>query len=289
MNKKSKFFNNKYENILKGITYMDENKKEIPENEPAGEEKPIKSSNFYNEKQKKNMKRVKYAYAFAMVIALGTVLFAKIATEKALGNIAPIESEYAITTTEKISIKDEQNLIDDYEVHENLTNVPDTREETKAETKSETTKEPTTEKSPYAVPYKDYYTLPLGSEILRDYSGDAPKYNATLGDWRTHNGIDFKGTDGEPVKAVAYGVIKNIYEDTLLGTVVEIDHGNGMLARYCGFNKDTLEIKKGNKVESGGLLGYLGTVPFEKDDLPHLHFEVIYNGKNVEPMEVLGK
>ena len=54
-------------------------------------------------------------------------------------------------------------------------------------------------------------------------------------------------------------------------------------------NKDTLEVKKGSTVEGGSLLGYLGTIPCEKSDLSHLHFEIIYNGKNVEPLELMGK
>ena len=60
---------------------------EIPENTPSQEPKPIKSAG-----NNKTMKKVKYAYAFALLIALGTALFTKISTERALGNLAPIEA-----------------------------------------------------------------------------------------------------------------------------------------------------------------------------------------------------
>ena len=59
--------------------------------------------------------------------------------------------------------------------------------------------------------------------------------------------------------------------------------------RKIKINKDTIEVKKGSTVESGSLLGYLGTIPCEKSDLSHLHFEIIYNGENVEPLELMGK
>lgn len=261
----------------------EKNPLEIPENTPSQEPKPIKAE----DSRKKTMKRVKAAYAFAVILALGAALTAKIATEQSLGNLAPIESDYVTLTEETQTSKDSEYLTTelDFEVRQNLTDVPDTREETEIET----TKEETTENSKYATPYKDYYSLPLGTEILKDYSPDTPSYSATMGDWRTHSGIDFQGAEGDQVKAIAYGTVTLVYEDVLFGTVVEIDHGNGVTAKYCGFNKDTLEVKKGSTVENGSLLGYLGTIPSEKSDLSHLHFEVIYNGENVEPLELMGK
>ena len=263
----------------------DKNPLEIPENTPSGEPKPIRSS-----KNDKTMKKVKYAYAFALLLALGTALVAKISTEKALGNLAPIESDYVTTTTERATSKDSEFLTEapDFEVRQNLTDVPDTRAETEAATQEQATEE-ATQSSKYATPYKDYYSLPLGTDILKDYSPEKMIYSATMGDWRTHSGVDFKAAEGEQVKAISYGTVTRIYDDTLWGTVVEIDHGNGVTAKYCGFNKDTLEIKKGNTVEGGSLLGYLGTIPCEKSDLSHLHFEIYYNGENVEPLELMGK
>ncbi len=271
---------------------MDDNKNplELPDNNPQSETQPIKANTSANElKHKKRMKAVKIAYAFAVVIAFGAALTAKIATEKALGNInVPIEHDY-------VTIPTEAPTQADFEVRQNVTNVPDTREnETEAPTeqvKEKITENEVTElpETPYAKPYKDYFNLPLNEEILKDYSPDAPVYNSTMNYWKTHTGIDFKAADGAQIKAIAYGIVKSIYTDSLLGTVVEIDHGNDVVAKYCGFNNDTLQVKKGDSVNSGSLLGYLGIVPFEKTDLPHLHFEIIYQGKNVDPLELMGK
>lgn len=257
---------------------------EIPESNPPRETKPITA--IQKNKQRKTMNKVKVVYAFAMILAIGAAFTAKIATEKALGNLAPIESDYVTLAPESQKSKDSEFLTQepDFEVRNNVTNVPDTRKEAE-----ESTEISTTEKSKFSKPFEDYFTLPLGTEILRDYAPDRPMYSATMGDWRTHNGIDFQGADGDQVKAIAYGTVSKIYDDTLLGTVVEIDHGNGLIARYCGLNKETLEVKPANTVDAGTLLGYLGTVPFEKTDISHLHFEIIYNGKNTDPLEIMGR
>lgn len=266
--------------------YDDNEKKplEIPENTPSQEPKPIRDKGA-----KRKMKKIKYVYAFALLLALGTALVTKISTEKALGNLAPIENDYVTVETEKETSKDSEFLETEpnFEVRQNLTDVPDTRTETQEE--SEKSEPDSTVISKYAVPYKDYYSLPIGTDILKDYSPDKPSYSATMGDWRTHSGIDFKAAEGEQIKAISYGTVTGVYDDVLLGTVVEIDHGNGVIAKYCGCNKDTLEVKKGTTVESGSLLGYLGTVPCEKSELSHLHFEIVYNGENVEPLELMGK
>lgn len=262
---------------------------EIPDDEPPRETEPIKARNTAK-KQKTTMNKVKVAYAIAIVLALGAAFTAKIATEKTLGLLGETTTaEYSVS--EKTGTKDIDRLETDpdFEVRQNLTDVPDTREKTEAKETKESTTEKITEKSKYAEPYKDYFELPLGTDILKEYQPDTPSYNATMGDWRTHAGIDFQGAQGEQVKSIAYGTVTAVYDDAIFGTTVEIDHGNGVTAKYCGFNKDTVEIKKGAEVKAGTLLGYLGTVPCEKTDLSHLHFEIVYNGKNVDPLELMNK
>jgi len=249
---------------------------EVPENSPSSQPKPIKNT--------KAARKMKAAYAFALLIALGAAFTAKIASEKALGQLqVPIESDYVTTTKENpVTSPFFATTEPDYEVRQNLTDVPDTREETEEQTN-------TSEKSLYATPYKDYYVLPMGTKIHKEYSPQNPVYNPTLGDWRTHNGIDFKGVEGDQVKAIAYGEVLSVYDDVVWGTVVEINHGNSVIAKYCGLNKDTVDLKAGATVKGGDLVGYLGVVPGEKTDVSHLHFEVFYNGKNVDPLELMGK
>lgn len=275
---------------------------EIPSNEPEREIQPVKNSNETQQaiKHRQRMRGIKIAYGIAIGFALAGALTAKFASEKAVEGLKatfPAEDITIPFTTEKENIYNFETEEPDFEVRGNLTDVPDTRfEEKDSSTQKESTtneesttvKEETTE-SPYAIPYKDYYTLPMGTDILMDYSPDTPVYNQTMGDWRTHTGIDFKGAEGSQVLSIAYGKVTKIYEDALYGTVVEIDHGNQVIAKYCGLNKEVLEIKKGDTVKGGTLIGYLGIIPCEKTDKSHLHFETLYKGKNTDPLELMGK
>ena len=229
-----------------------------------------------NENKTNTNKKFKIAYAFTFIIAIAALMFTKISSEKSLGNINSLENsttDKQIITTENINIEET--------VRQNLTNIPDTREV------SEENKE--TEKDKYNKPYCDYYCLPFGNQIIKDYSNMNPVYSKTLGDWRTHNGIDFSGEAGGAVVAISYGEVISIYEDTLFGTCVLIDHGNGVTAKYCGLNKETLNVKEHSSVNSEDIIGYLGDIPCEKQEGAHLHFEITHNGELVEPLELMGK
>ncbi len=265
---------------------MDDNKNpiEIPDNNPESNEKPIMGS-VGDTKHKKKMKAVKYAYAFAVLLALGGALAAKIATENALGELnVPIESDYV--TINEITVPTEEP---DFEVRQNLDNVPDTREESTKET-TETKTEPSTvmeTTSPYATPFKDTFFSPTGGKVINNFENSKPVYNEVLGEWRTHPGADYKASEGGTVTAIAYGTVQNIYEDALYGTVIEIDHGNSVFARYCGLNKDTIEVKAGDTVKAQQALGFLGEIAGEDKETPHLHLEVVYEEKLINPAQLI--
>ena len=265
---------------------------EMPDNTPPKEIEPIKSTGAGKARMQRKMKGVKVAYAVSLLLLFGAALTAKLVSEQAGGKLSvPIESDYMSLWQKPVTLT-EATEDPEFLVQNNLTDVPDTREDITAKpTIPQTepqTEEPTTE-SPYAEPYEDYFTLPLGTDILKDYSPTTPSYNPTLGDWRTHGGIDFSAPDGSQVKAIAYGIVKAVYEDALYGTVIEIDHGNGVVAKYCGMNKSALEVKAGDTVNSGDLIGYLGTIPCEKSELSHLHLEIYHNGENVDPLALMNK
>jgi murein DD-endopeptidase MepM/ murein hydrolase activator NlpD len=228
-----------------------------------------------NQKKMTNNKKFKIAYAFTFIIAIAALMFTKISTERNLGNIGSLEDN----VTEEVITTEPAKLIIEETVRQNLTDVPDTREET----------EKTTIEDKYNKPYSDYYCLPFGNQIIKDYSNMNPVYSKTLGDWRTHNGIDFSGEAGSAVVAISYGEVISIYEDTLFGTCVLIDHGNGVTAKYCGLNKDTLNVKEHSSVNSEDIIGYLGEVTCEKQEGAHLHFEITHNGEIDEPLELMGK
>ncbi len=146
----------------------------------------------------------------------------------------------------------------------------------------------TTEKIEENKPFSGDFALPMGSDVINDFSNGEMVQSKTMGDWRVHNGVDFGGSAGNDVCAVADGKITKVYDDVFWGTVVEIDHGNGMTAKYCGMKTATC-LPEGTQVEKGEKIGTLGHIPVEISDEDHLHLEILIDGENVDPLKALNK
>lgn len=99
-----------------------------------------------------------------------------------------------------------------------------------------------------------------------------------------HNGLDLIAPAGEPVYAVADGVVKEIIKSRKgLGNVVVIDHGNGYVTRYA--HLADIETRKGRKVRMGTRLGYVGVSG--NSFAPHLHYEVMRDTLVMDPVNHL--
>jgi len=94
-----------------------------------------------------------------------------------------------------------------------------------------------------------------------------------------HKGVDFAGKEGSAVISVASGVITWASDRYGYGNLVEVSHGNGYKTRY-GHNKKIL-VKVGDKVNKGDKLALMGSTG--RSTGPHVHFEVLRNGRNVNP------
>jgi len=112
--------------------------------------------------------------------------------------------------------------------------------------------------------------------------------SATMGDWRVHNGVDFGGEPEQEVLAIQSGKVKSVKPDPLWGTVVTIDHGSGVVARYCGLSQEGV-VEEGRAVEQGEPIGVIAQVPCESAEDPHLHLEITVNGKVADPLAVMNK
>lgn len=128
------------------------------------------------------------------------------------------------------------------------------------------------------------FSLPSENEIITPYSPDVPVYSKTMCDWRTHSGVDFAGERGENVYSLGYGKVSKVYIDSKKGYVVEIDYGD-FTARYCGLDQNGA-VSIDEAVSPGGIIGKIGEMPIESAEQPHLHFEVLKDGKNVDPISI---
>lgn len=109
-------------------------------------------------------------------------------------------------------------------------------------------------------------------KVLAPYSGDELVYNATLGDWRTHNGVDVAAAVGEKVPAVRAGHVTLVDADALWGGVVEVSDAEGRVWRYCGVDGSCVV---GDAVAAGDVLGTAGAIPAEADLDGHVHLECL--------------
>ncbi len=96
-----------------------------------------------------------------------------------------------------------------------------------------------------------------------------------------HKGIDIAGRLGSEVVAVASGVVTWSGQRYGYGNLVEINHGNGYVTRYA-HNKENL-VEVGQTVKKGEQIAKMGTSG--RSTGPHVHFEVLINGRQVDPVK----
>ena len=128
---------------------------------------------------------------------------------------------------------------------------------------------------------------PVKGNITIDFAKDKLVYSKTLEQWTTHNGIDIQANEGTAVLAAMDGTIKEIKKDDALGIVITIDHGNGLETKYGNLATDDM-VKKGQSIKKGSTISKVGKgAGFSKLEDPHVHFEVVKNGKNLDPKQFI--
>ena len=101
---------------------------------------------------------------------------------------------------------------------------------------------------------------------------------------KRHNGMDFACHVGNPVYATADGVVETVHVGLYgYGKYVIVDHGFGYKTRYAHLSE--IDVKKGMTVSRGSLIGLSGNSG--RSSGPHLHYEVIYMGKYVNPVNFM--
>lgn len=129
---------------------------------------------------------------------------------------------------------------------------------------------------------------PLDGTTVTVFSMTELLYDETMGDWRTHNGLDIQAAEGDAVKTAAGGIVVEVVDDELMGTTVIIEHDGGYITQYCSLLEDP-PVGKGQEVFAGDIIGYVGaTAAAESTMGPHLHFSVFRDGQIVDPAEYVG-
>lgn len=115
-------------------------------------------------------------------------------------------------------------------------------------------------------------------------SGFGTRKHPILGYRKAHKGVDFAARRGTPIYAAGDGVVERANRYGSFGNYIKIRHSNNYKTAYAhlkGFKKG---IRAGKRVEQGDIIGYVGTTG--RSTGPHLHYEVHYKGKQVNPQKL---
>lgn len=131
------------------------------------------------------------------------------------------------------------------------------------------------------------FLMPMeNATLIRDYSNQELYLNSTLGRWEYHGGIDLT-SENNNVFAVAKGTVESIKTDSLNGTQIVIAHSNNLKTIYSSLSEETL-VNVGDTVNEGQQIGTSDTTAGnEEKDGKHLHFEMLENGKKIDPANYL--
>lgn len=131
------------------------------------------------------------------------------------------------------------------------------------------------------------FSMPMAdATLIKDFSGDELLYNATLGRWEFHDGIDLTSASAK-VFAVADGEVTDVATDNLLGTTITIKHANMLVSTYGSLSQNVL-VQKGDKVRAGDEIGQAdNSASSEMADGKHLHFGMLENNKKIDPASYL--
>lgn len=144
--------------------------------------------------------------------------------------------------------------------------------------------QPSPSPSPSSAPA---FAWPVEGEIIHDFSLEVLAYDVTMGDWRTHSGLDIAADVGTQVCSVCSGTVTDVYEDDLMGVTVVIDHGDG-LSSLCANLSSEVTVAVGDGVLTGDIIGSVGhTALAESSREPHLHLELLKDGVAVDPEQYL--
>jgi murein DD-endopeptidase MepM/ murein hydrolase activator NlpD len=123
--------------------------------------------------------------------------------------------------------------------------------------------------------------VPISRGIDRIVSGYGFRIHPIYKTLRMHTGIDFTAPKGTPVYATADGVVVgNPAGMSGYGITIIVNHGFGYQTLYAHLSR--VAVKPGTKVKRGQVVGYVGSTGLSV--APHLHYEVMKNGKKINPV-----
>jgi murein DD-endopeptidase MepM/ murein hydrolase activator NlpD len=124
-------------------------------------------------------------------------------------------------------------------------------------------------------------TLPVVGTITSKFS--LSRWEPLLNLFRPHEGVDISAPRGTNIRAPADGRVTFVGHRLGYGLVVELDHGGGVTTLYAHCQKTMVQV--GDYVAAGAAIAKVGSTGLST--APHVHFEVMVNGRHVDPLRYL--
>jgi len=107
-----------------------------------------------------------------------------------------------------------------------------------------------------------------------------PLYKRTM----PHRGIDYAAPTGTPILSSGTGRIQSVSKSSANGNFIVVQHGEEFVTKYLHLSRFARGIRRGNKVEQGQVIGFVGSTGWATG--PHLHYEFLVNGVHKNPRTV---
>lgn len=115
-------------------------------------------------------------------------------------------------------------------------------------------------------------------------SGFGNRKHPILGFTKMHKGVDFAAPKGTPIMAAGDGIVERCNPYGGYGNYICVRHNGNMKTAYAHLSRYAKGISTGKKVHQGQVIGYVGNTGSATG--PHLHFELIQNGKHINPQKI---
>lgn len=118
---------------------------------------------------------------------------------------------------------------------------------------------------------------PIPAGVVTSSFGE--RQNPITSNDEIHKGVDVAAPEGTPIRLVFSGVIAEVGESDIYGKYILVDHGNELYTRYCHCSRALVEV--GYNLKQGEIIALVGNTGWSTG--PHLHLEIISNGKYCDP------
>ncbi len=232
-------------------------------------------------------KNVTLLLVLVLVVTIGTTIFIGCTSNSSSSSTTESSTESVINPDNSSTENEDSSTSEESTEQEETPTTPEDSTQEEPEQEEQTPQEPTdtTDNPPVEEqePVKVYFISPVEYTSLGlGYNDSGLVFNQYLKQWVSHRAIDLIAESGTPVKAMFDGVVLEVLQESSVGCMVKIDHGENVVITYGSLNSCSLTV--GQTIKQGDIIGEVGTTYQDETGYgDHLHLEIVVDGVPVNP------